>query len=95
MLQCDALEKAVMVGSLISHRGYNEDPRGELQVLQERTCWVANHAAVAISLPCASSLACSMAAVLCTGMTMREEVTRYFFHSHSLPSVPYCVTSAQ
>lgn len=46
--QCDALEKAVTVESLISHRGYNEDPKGELQAFQERTCGVENQAAVTI-----------------------------------------------
>lgn len=53
-MQCNALEKTVMMESLISHRGYNEDPKGLLQAFQEGTCWVENQAAATISLSCTS-----------------------------------------
>lgn len=63
-MQCDALEKTVMVKSLINHRGYNEDPKGELQAFQERTRWVENKAAVTISLSCTSTIVCPRCSTL-------------------------------
>lgn len=47
-----------MVESLMSHQGYNEDAKGDLQAFQARMCWVENQAAVPISLPCIPSIVC-------------------------------------
>lgn len=71
----------------MSHQGYNEDAKADLQPFQDRMCWVENQAAVTISLPCTPSMMCP------TGRDGCGSGMRYFvppFHG-----VDHCVSVPQ
>lgn len=79
-----------MVESLVSHQGYNEDAKGDLQAFQERACWVENQAAVTISLPCTPSTICPTGWDGC-GSVMRYFVPPFCRVDHCLfPTVSLC-----
>jgi len=91
-MQCDAVEKIVMVESLISRREYNEDLKGELQAFQERTCWVENQAAETFFL--SLDICCSVSQVLHTGQRRGEVVSPFSCPSTGLTTVSSLLVTA-